>query len=102
MSESIQHFDGSHVHGPVHTFLSDQGRIAFVCAVDQAAWEAEMPLVKPPRPSGTEGDHQEGGPPMSLVPPNDGVPVEDQSSSKLQAESTADVIAILHRLWPNS
>ena len=42
----MQHFDGDKAHGPVQVFLSDSGRIAFVCAVDQATWEMAIPLVK--------------------------------------------------------
>jgi hypothetical protein len=52
MTYHIHHFDAHHdAHGPVEVYLSDSGRLAFVCSVDQAAWELTIPLVQAPEPA---------------------------------------------------
>jgi hypothetical protein len=46
VAQPVQHFDGSSAHGPVQVFLSDSGKLAFLCQVDNAAWELAAPLVR--------------------------------------------------------
>ena len=45
----VAHFDGEQAHGPVTMFLTDNGRIAFVCALDGAYWEGPMPQLDAPK-----------------------------------------------------
>jgi hypothetical protein len=44
----IQHVTDDDSHGPVAGFLTDDGRIAFVCRRDGAYWQQVMPQVVPP------------------------------------------------------
>jgi len=44
----IEHFDGEEAHGPVTLFISDDGRLAFVCSQDDVTWEIDT-KAKPTR-----------------------------------------------------
>ncbi|MFK5647225.1 hypothetical protein ACI3ET_11945 [Ornithinimicrobium sp. LYQ121] len=47
----IEHITDEDSHGPVAIFLSDEGRIGFVCRRDGAYWEGDMPQLTAPRAS---------------------------------------------------
>lgn len=42
----IEHLCGEASHGPVSVFLTDSGRIGFVCPRDGAYWEGDMPQLR--------------------------------------------------------
>lgn len=44
----IEHFSDGASHGPVAAFLSDTGRIGFVCRQDGAYWEGDLPQITAP------------------------------------------------------
>jgi len=94
VSQSVQHFDGSSAHGPVQVFLSNSGRLAFLCQVDNAAWELAAPLVREPMASKPEAPNGPGSAGSTrrhaaTVSPNE----RDTSPSTLEA---------LRAIWPEA
>lgn len=47
----IEHVTDDDSHGPVAIFLSDEGRLGFVCRRDGAYWEGDMPQLIAPSAS---------------------------------------------------
>lgn len=55
----IEHVTATGSHGPVAIFLTDEGRVGFVCRRDKAYWEGDMPQLT--APSAEQGRSDLGG-----------------------------------------